>query len=64
MENKFETFAEILRGSKRYEIKGSVLTITGYYTGKEVKLDLSRLDEEVFNELLVTDEDEEYEDEF
>lgn len=52
---------EVLKGSKQYEFDGTVLTVTGYYTGKQVRLDLSKLTEEMIEEL-VPEEDEEDED--
>lgn len=53
---------QIIHGSKQYEFHGPVLTVTGYYTGKKVKLDLSRLTEEMLEELILDDEedDEDY----
>ena len=53
----YETFHEIIRGSVEYRIQGTVLTLTGYYTGKQVKLDLSRIDPDMFKELTEIDED-------
>ena len=47
---------EIINGSKRYSIDGPILEITGYYTGKMIKLDLSKLTEEILEEL-APDED-------
>ena len=56
----YETFREIIRGSVQYQIRGTVLTLKGYYTGKEVKIDLSRIDPDMFEELTeVENEDEE-----
>ena len=55
----------ILSGSKRYDFgynengMMSVLTVTGYYTGESVTLDLSRLTPEMLNELQVDDSDNE-----
>ncbi len=56
---------EILQGSKEYKFEYgengmTVLKITGYYTGKEIKLDLSKLTEEMLEELIV-EEGEDYE---
>lgn len=50
---------EIIRGSKQFSFSGTVLEITGYYTGKSIKLDLGALTEEMLEEL--TPEPEEYE---
>jgi hypothetical protein len=47
---------EIMRGSKQYEFHGAVLTVTGYYTGERVKLDLSNLTEEMLDELAPDDD--------
>lgn len=52
-------FLKLINGSIRYEMDRGVLEITGYYTGKSVKLDLTRLNEEMLDELIVTDEEEE-----
>ena len=58
----FSEVMQIIHGSKQYEFHGPVLTVTGYYTGKKVKLDLSRITEEMLEELTLDDEeDEEYE---
>ena len=54
---------EIMRGSKRYEFHGSVLTVTGYYTGERVKLDLSNLTEEML-EVLAPEVDDDVEEEW
>ena len=58
----FSEVMQIIHGSKQYEFHDSVLTVTGYYTGKKVKLDLSRLTEEMLEELILDDEedDEDY----
>ena len=58
-----EKVLKILNGSVRYELHGGVLTLTGYYTGEEVKLDLNKLTEETLEEL-TPDEEEEEEDEW
>lgn len=47
----------ILRGSKSYEFNGTILTITSYYGGESVKLDLSLIDEEMLETLIVNDEE-------
>ena len=56
----FSEVMQIIHGSKQYEFHGPVLIVTGYYTGKEVKLDLSRLTEEMLEELTLDEEDEDY----
>ena len=57
----------LLRSSIRYEFDDDRnFEITDYYTGKSIKLDLSRMTEEMFEELVVEDDDEydeDYEDE-
>ena len=50
-----ERFYSLLRQSKRYEMQGSVLTISDYYTGESVSLDLSMLTEEMLEELICED---------
>ena len=59
----FSEVMQIIHGSKRYEFHGSVLTVTGYYTGERVKLDLSNLTEEMLEEL-APDEDDDREEEW
>lgn len=51
-------FDRLVTGSLQYEMGHGVLTLTGYYTGESVKLDLTRLSEEMLEELIVTDDDE------
>ena len=52
----------VLRSSFRYEFDSQgVLTLTHYYTGQEIKLDLSQMTDEMFEELVVEDEDDEEE---
>lgn len=67
MKNLRETM-HILNGSKQYQFgyngngMMSVLTVTNYRTGESVMLDLSRLTEEMLDELQVEPDDEnEYE---
>lgn len=56
----FSDVMQIINGSKQYEFHGPVLTVMGYYTGKRVKFDLSRLTEEMLEELILDEEDEDY----
>lgn len=55
----------ILSGSKQFDFgynendMMSVLTVTDYYTGESVSLDLSRLTQEMLDELQVEDSDNE-----
>lgn len=53
-------FRSILRGSKSYSFEGSVLTITGYYTGESVSIDLLQIDEEMLEVLLVEGDADDY----
>lgn len=58
---EFEKFTNLLFESKQYKFDGSILEITGYYTGNTVKLDLSLLPEDVYQELIVDDEEDYWE---
>lgn len=49
----------ILRNSKRYEMNGSELTLTDYYTGESITLNLSQMSEEALEEMIVEEEEEE-----
>ena len=56
----------IIRNSKRYEfVDGdngcTVLVITDYYSGEEVRLDLSNIDQDILDALQVEEEDEQEE---
>lgn len=60
--NEFRT---LINGSLRYEVHGAVLTLTGYYTGKEIRLDLSKITAEMLEEITaeeIEDEDEDDDD--
>ena len=48
-------YLDILRGSKIYEMNGTVLKITSYHTGDAVSIDLAQIPEDVLAELLVDD---------
>lgn len=50
-------FQKLLHSSKRYEMNGSILIISDYYTGEKINLDLSRIDEEMLNNLSLTDDE-------
>lgn len=55
----------IINGSKEFYFEGSVLTIKSYYSGKAVKLDLAKLDEDMLEQLQPDDEDDyEYDEEW
>jgi len=47
---------QIVRGSKQFTFNGSTLEVTGYYTGETLRLDLSKLDEDILNALQVDDD--------
>lgn len=51
-------FTKLINGSLKYEIKNCVLTLTGYYTGKQISLDLSKITAEMLEELAADDEEE------
>ena len=57
----FEKFMRVLRKSKRYEMDcDGTLRVTDYFTGETITLDLSRMSEEAFEEMLYDgDEDKE-----
>ncbi len=57
----YETFWAIITGSVQYEINDSVLTLTGYYTGKEVKIDLRKITPEMLTEIIADPEENEEE---
>lgn len=52
-------FQEIVRGSKEYKFNGTVLEVTGYYSGKRIAIDLGKITEEMLEELQPDEEDEE-----
>ncbi|MGN0518056.1 MAG: hypothetical protein ACI4II_04970 [Acutalibacteraceae bacterium] len=54
---EYEKFWEIIRGSLQYEIDDGVLTLTGYYTGKEVKIDLKKITPEMLEEITADPEE-------
>ena len=58
--SKYDDFLAILRHSMRCEFlrgENGVLELTGYHSGKRVKLDLSLIDEETFEQLVVEDDE-------
>lgn len=62
---EMDLLKEILAGSKEYSFEYgnngmTVLKIKGYYTGKTIKLDLSYINEEMLSELLVVEDEEDY----
>lgn len=53
----YNEFQQMLRESISYEMQGNgVLELTGYFSGKRVKIDLSMIDEETFEQIVVEDE--------
>ena len=59
MKSQYELLQRILNGSKEFNFEGTVLTLRSYRTGEEIRLDLSLIDEETFEEIVI----EPYEDE-
>lgn len=60
----YNKFMRVLRNSKRYEMNcEGHLTITDYYTGEEITFDLTQMDEEMFEQLKVEDDEYDEEDE-
>ena len=58
-------FKSILRGSKRYEFEeDDRFVITGYFDGRRVALDLTRIDQEMLDELIVDEDEDEDEDDY
>lgn len=53
----YKQFQRLLNQSKRYEMNGAILTITDYYSGEKINLDLSRIDEVMLNNLSMTDDE-------
>ena len=53
----FKAFRRVVGGSKRFAFEGSVLVLTDYYTGEITKIDLALIDEDMFNEIVVDNED-------
>ena len=51
----YEEFMGLLHGSIEYTFDETVLELRGYYSGKRVYLDLGRLTEEMYEELVVED---------
>ncbi len=60
----YKDLMHILKSSKEFWFDGEVLTVRGYYNGVEIKLDLGRLDEETFDELVVEDGGDDIEDDY
>ena len=63
MEN-LEKLKRILHGSKQFTFNGCKLILMGYYTGEEVILDLSKIDETMLSILISDSADEDDEDEW
>lgn len=56
MEKQYQLLMNILKGSKRFQFEGTVLTVSDYFSGKKISLDLSYLSEEALEEILVRDD--------
>ena len=52
-----QDFKRMIRGSMKYEFYDTVLTIKGWHSGKCISIDLGELTEEMFEELVVEEED-------
>ena len=64
VEKKLRLLKTILSSGFRYEFDDNkVLTLTGYWSGKSIKLDFNSISKEMLEELLVDDGEDEYEDE-
>lgn len=70
-ETKIKDLREIIRGSKAFTFDGTVLELTGYYTGKRVKVDLEKLadmledlDDEYWQDEILPDDEDDEEDEY
>lgn len=57
MNEKYEAFKHILNRSKEYSFEGSVLTLRDYHTGETVEIDLSLIDQDTFEEIVVEEEE-------
>ena len=57
---KFDLFQHIINSSKQFYFEfNTILVIQDYNTGKKIKLDLSLMNEESFEDMLVEDVDDE-----
>ena len=58
--DKYREFKRILTNSHTFDLDtNGVLTVTDYYTGKKIKIDLYAIDKYVFEEIVCEDEDNE-----
>lgn len=55
----FDKFVRLIHGSIEYQIEGGSLKIKSYYTGDYVKLNLDKIDPEMFETLTEEDEEDE-----
>ena len=51
--DNIDLFRKILNSSKRYFMDGTELTISDYYTGESITIDLERIEEEVLEDLII-----------
>lgn len=50
----YDKFISILNNSKTFEFEnGTTLVLTDYHTGEKIKLDLTNLDEDAFNSMVI-----------
>ena len=57
MENKYRTFKRILTKSHGFDLDtNGVLTVSDYYTGDEIKIDLCGIDRDMFEEIICDDD--------
>jgi len=57
MDKAYELYQDILIGSMEYTVQDNILILTGYYSGKSVSIDLTAIDEDMF-ETICVDSDE------
>lgn len=64
--NNYDTLIEILNSSKEFDFKnGHILVLRQYYGNKQIALDLSKLNEDMVEEIFVDlDKIDEYEEEY
>ena len=54
--DRYDLLTRILRSSKRYEMDGVILTLTHYRSGEILRLDLSLLDPETVDDIVVQED--------
>jgi hypothetical protein len=58
MDKEMDILQKIINGSKEFSMNGSILTLKSYYSGETIKLDLQCIDEEMLEQIIVTEDDE------